>query len=187
MRTARYVTAILFAVLLVDACLPSWSQGMSEAGALQGLPGIDGSLGQGLPGGFGAGRSGGASSGVSSGVQRATIDEETARAYGERANSFFAQAKAAQKKGQIAQAEKLYKQSLKLRETVWGSRDPAVPTILVVVSELEQKQGRLADAEQSAQRAVAMMTRMYGASSPYVNPAERQLAKVAAARSTSGK
>jgi hypothetical protein len=76
MRSARYVTAILFAGLLVDACLPSWSQGMTEAGALQGLPGIDGSLGQGLTRGFGAGRAGGASSGVAGGVQRAPIDEE---------------------------------------------------------------------------------------------------------------
>jgi len=120
-------------------------------------------------------------------VPRAQADEETARAYGERANSMYAQARAAQKKGKIAQAEKLYKQSLRLRETVWGSQDPAVATILVIVSDLEQKQGKLADAELSAQRAVAMMTRMYGATSPYVKPAERQLAKVAAARRTAGK
>jgi tetratricopeptide (TPR) repeat protein len=173
--------------LLVATGIPGWSQGVSEAGALQGLPGLDGSLGRGLTGGFGAGRSAGAAAGVSSAVRPAQVDEETARAYGERANSFYAQAKAAQKKGKLAQAEKLYKQSLKLRETVWGSQDPAVPTILIVVSELEQKQGKLADAEQSAQRALAMMTRMYGAASQYVKPAERQLAKVTAARRTSGK
>ena len=182
-----YSTGILFAGLLTAVCLPAKSQGISEAGALQGLPGLDSSLGQGLTRGFGAGGASAPASGVSGGVPRAQADEETARAYGERANSMYAQARAAQKKGKIAQAEKLYKQSLRLRETVWGSQDPAVATILVIVSDLEQKQGKLADAELSAQRAVAMMTRMYGATSPYVKPAERQLAKVAAARRTAGK
>jgi len=187
MRNRLYGTGILIAGLMTAACLPAAPQGISEAGALQGLPGLDTSLGQGLTAGFGAGRSGAAPSSVSGGVRRVQVDEETARAYGARANSLYAQATAAQKKGKIAQAEKLYKESLNLRETVWGSQDPAVATILVVVSELEQKQGKLADAEHSAQRAVAMMTRMYGATSPYVKPAERQLAKVAAARRNSGK
>ncbi len=186
MRSHFYVTGTMSIGLLIATGLPSWSQGMAEAGALQGLPGLGSGLGQGLGRGYGTvgGLGGGGRTQVTGGGYAPRIDEETARAYGERANAYYGQARAAQKKGKTAQSEKLYKQSLKLREAVWGSQDPAVPTILVVVSELEQKQGKLADAEQSAKRAVAMMTRMYGASSPYVKPAERQLAKVAAARRT---
>ncbi len=117
-------------------------------------------------------------------VDSATSDEppDVRTLYGQQANELYQKAMIAQKKGNKVQAEKLYRQSLEIRQNVWGSRDPAVPAIMVIVSKLEQEQGKLADSEQTARKALAAMTRMYGASSEYIRPQERRLAEVLEAR-----
>lgn len=102
--------------------------------------------------------------------------------YGQQANEIYQRAMVAQKKGNKVQAEKLYRQSMEIRQSVWGSRDPAVPAIMVIVSKLEQEQGKLADSELTARKALAAMTRLYGSSSEYIRPQERRLAEVLEAR-----
>lgn len=178
MKTPSLVLS--FAYLLIfsrDWLLPAQSQGISEYGNLQSIPSLGGSLGDPLSRAFG-------SRGTKAPPQArpAAVDSASATLLGQQSNQLYEKARAAQRKGKQAEAEKLYRQSLQLREQVWGSRDPSMATILIALSEIEQSQGKLADAEQTARKAVALMTRLYGSSSQYLRPSQQRLSAVLEAR-----
>jgi hypothetical protein len=168
----------LLAVLGVNQSLVS-AQGMVEAGSVYSMS----SMGSPLTRSF-AKSVARVYSAPSAKIDSLSSDEQSdaSTVYGNQANDLYQKAMAAQRKGDKVQAEKLYRQSMEIRQSVWGSRDPAVPQIMMIVSKLEQDQGRLADSEQTARKALSAMTRMYGASSEYIKPQERRLAEVLAAR-----
>src|SRR5262249_9092278 len=85
-------------------------------------------------------------------------------------------------RGEMHDAERLYRRSLAIRERTVGSDHPTIAYHLSSLADLLQREGRLDEAEAAASRALAIWRRTVGEGHADITRALRVLAHVAADR-----
>jgi tetratricopeptide (TPR) repeat protein len=167
-------------VALASCCLvqPAGAQGIMEAGSVWGSALKGGgnapnagagaqNAGRNLNSILGGGRGGRSSPANSPGVQSSFttqryVDPEVVSAAGVEATKLYLQARKSEQAGKTAEAQKLYSQSLRLREEYWADRDPAIFEILNIQAKLYKKNGQTAELEDCYRHILKSGARKYG-------------------------
>ncbi len=146
-----FVTASTIGV----SCQISLAQGISEYGGLMGMPrSVPGSGHQDALNklytspfkGIGGAPTGVQSIGSPTAQPGAGLAPQQVAALGKKANEVLVQAKKAEAGGNVAQAEKLYRETLAIRYRIWGERDTNIPPILDKLADISQAHGKPDDA-----------------------------------------
>jgi tetratricopeptide (TPR) repeat protein len=152
-----------------DMSRPAMAQGIAEAGSMYGASSML-SPGRGLSAALGSAynpsrNSRSSTSGSRQNRSAVYLDEADAERYkaaGERSVQLWNKAKDCEKKGELENALRLYRETLSIRWQIWRDRDPAVPQLLTAIGSLEEKTGKLQDAEKCYRDWLSLTAKNYG-------------------------
>jgi hypothetical protein len=87
---------------------------------------------------------------------------QTAKKAGDVSNKLYIDAQAKFKAGDYENADKLFRQSLYYRESIWGSKDPAVPKIYDILGDIARKRAAPIEAEKCYNKSLMTLIKQYG-------------------------
>jgi hypothetical protein len=87
---------------------------------------------------------------------------QTAKKAGDLSNKLYIDAQAKFKAGDFENADKLFRQSLYYRESIWGSKDPAVPKIYDILGDIARKRAAPIEAEKCYNKSLMTLIKQYG-------------------------
>ena len=87
---------------------------------------------------------------------------QTAKRAGDQSNKLYTEAQAKLKAGDLENADKLFRNSLYYRESIWGAKDPAVPKIYEILGDIAHKRAAPAEAEKCYHKALTSLIKVYG-------------------------
>lgn len=87
---------------------------------------------------------------------------QLAKKAGEDSNKAYAEAQAKLNAGDLPNADRLFRQSLYYRESIWGAKDPAVPKIYEILGDIAHKRSATLEAETCYHKALTNLIKAYG-------------------------
>ncbi len=101
--------------------------------------------------------------------------QQTAKKAADLSNKAYTQAQAKYKAGDYDSADKLFRQALYYRESIWGAKDPAVPKMYDILGDIARKRSAPAEAEKCYNKALMTMIKVYGQGDYVLAPALNKL------------
>ncbi len=100
---------------------------------------------------------------------------QTAKKAGEVSNKLYSDAQAKFKAGDYENADKLFRQSLYYRESIWGAKDPAVPRIYDILGDIARKRAAPIEAEKCYNKELMTQIKQYGQGDYQLTPVLNKL------------